>query len=151
MFNTKGPELPPDNSGWPWPNANCPSCAAKDAELQRLRGESCRIWKVILTCCGRESGEEFFSSWEEANKFREDYTGGFAANKHGYSAHPSESGHRRSAIVSKVPCKHDSRLRAIESRLTEEGMKAVLRKTTEAGMTYAGQAIALIAYVRGEE
>ena len=69
-----------------------------------------------LTCCGRDNGVEIFSSWEEADKFRESYTSGVAVNPHGYSAHPTEAGHKRSAVISS-PCAHAERVKELEAEL----------------------------------
>jgi len=42
-------------------------------------------WILHLTCCGRDDGTWSMPTWEEADKFREDYL--------------NAGGHKRSAII----------------------------------------------------
>ena len=42
-------------------------------------------WILQLTCCGRDDGTWSMPTWEEADKFREDYL--------------NAGGHKRSAII----------------------------------------------------
>ena len=53
-----------------------------------------------MICCGLDDGYIAFATWNDADKFRESYTSGIAVAKHGYSAAPDESGHKRAVIVS---------------------------------------------------
>lgn len=59
-------------------------------------------WTVKLTCCGRDDGEFHADTWEEADAFRESYTSGAGVAEHGYSAHASEPGHRRSGVIERL-------------------------------------------------
>ena len=56
-----------------------------------------------MICCGLDDGYIAFATWDDADKFRESYTSGVAVAKHGYSAAPDESGHKRAVIVSQGP------------------------------------------------
>ncbi len=55
-----------------------------------------------MSCCGRDDGIIVFSTWEEAEKFRESYTSGVAVAEHGYSAGPHESGHKRAVVITQA-------------------------------------------------
>lgn len=57
------------------------------------------VWTVRFICCGREDGEQTFATWAEANQAREQYTSGTGVHPNGYSAHATEPGHKRAAIV----------------------------------------------------
>ena len=45
-------------------------------------------WKLRLICCGRDDGEWFFDTWEEADRFRDSYTNAY--------------GHDRAAILERA-------------------------------------------------
>lgn len=47
-------------------------------------------WRLRLVCCGRDDGEEFFATWEEADSFRQSYTSGPGVGM---------GGHDRAAIL----------------------------------------------------
>jgi len=54
---------------------------------------SAKPWKLRLVCCGRDAGEEFFSTWGEADAFRESYTNGPGVGS---------NGHDRAAILERT-------------------------------------------------
>jgi len=56
-------------------------------------------WAVRLICCGRDDGVERFTTWEDANAFREAYTSGAAVHPQGYSASEHSPGHKRAGII----------------------------------------------------
>jgi hypothetical protein len=70
--------------------------------LVTAAGQDGERWRVRLICCGRDDGEYIADSWESADQFREVYTSGAGVNERGYSAHPSEYGHRRAGIVERL-------------------------------------------------
>ena len=80
-------------------NANPPTPAG--TEGPGLGSEERFICHMI--CCGLDDGYIAFATWDDADKFRESYTSGVAVAKHGYSAAPDESGHKRAVIVSQGP------------------------------------------------
>lgn len=55
-------------------------------------------WRLRLICCGRDEGSVRFQTSEEADAFRESYTSGPGVHPNGYSAHETETGHKRAAI-----------------------------------------------------
>lgn len=90
---------------WNDPNAKKPP---ETGHAEAAEGALCaRKWKVALTCCGHADGVVSAETWEEADKIRNAYTSGVGVNEHGYSAHESESGHRRSAVIEHAPCPHE--------------------------------------------
>ena len=56
-------------------------------------------WRVHLICCGRDDGYVHFPTWEDADRFRDDYTRGPGVHPNGYSAPEHAHGHKRAAIV----------------------------------------------------
>ena len=58
-------------------------------------------WQLRLVCCGRDDGIERFSTWDEADKFRQGYEA--SGSPHGYSDPPYRSGHQRAAILGRTP------------------------------------------------
>jgi hypothetical protein len=60
-------------------------------------------WRVSFTCCGRDGGHVVAPTWVEADAAREAYTSGAGVHPNGYSAPDYETGHRRSATVTRQP------------------------------------------------
>jgi hypothetical protein len=54
------------------------------------------VWRVRLICCGRDDGEIWRDTWEEADQFRQDYTSGAGV---GDPQRPWHGGHIRAGIV----------------------------------------------------
>ena len=88
------------------PTTNAAPTKRKHDYLTRLWGTpESHPWTLRFICCGNEDGIESFRTWEEADAFREDYTGlGQSVDTasiapHGFSAPIYEPGHRRAAIL----------------------------------------------------
>lgn len=83
-------------------------------------------WIVTLTCCGRDDGTLTAGTWEQADAIRESYTSGVAVHPHGYSAPAHESGHRRSAVVSRRLPADDAMDTALKVRTVFTGTMCAL-------------------------
>lgn len=63
-----------------------------------------KIWRVRLICCGRNDGEYLAETWDEADAFRESYTGRDdvgTIDPHGYSG-TGWDGHQRAGIIERM-------------------------------------------------
>jgi hypothetical protein len=58
------------------------------------------IWRVRLICCGRDDGDIFRDTWQEADEFRNAYTSG-AGVRH-FNGRYWESGHDRAGIIERI-------------------------------------------------
>ena len=57
------------------------------------------IWRVRLICCGRDAGDIFRETWQEADEFRLAYTSGPGV---GTPARPWLGGHIRAGIIERI-------------------------------------------------
>lgn len=57
------------------------------------------IWRVRLICCGRNDGDIFRDTWEEADQFRQAYTSGPGVAAPGQLRH---GGHVRAGIIERI-------------------------------------------------
>jgi hypothetical protein len=56
-------------------------------------------WRVRLICCGRDDGDIFRDTWDEADEFRQSYTSGTGV---GDWRKPWEGGHQRAGIIERI-------------------------------------------------
>jgi hypothetical protein len=56
------------------------------------------IWRVRLICCGRDAGDIFRDTWEEADEFRQAYTSGAGVRGPDWPL----GGHDRAGIIERV-------------------------------------------------
>lgn len=67
-------------------------------------------WRVKLICCGRDDGVYVAETWEEAEAFRDAYTGGEGVrtiDPHGYSG-TGWDGHQRAGIIQRIADSSDA-------------------------------------------
>jgi hypothetical protein len=58
------------------------------------------IWRVRLICCGRDDGDIFRSTWQEADQFRQSYTSGTGVRH--FDGRGWRSGHDRAGIIEQI-------------------------------------------------
>jgi len=57
------------------------------------------IWRVRLICCGRDDGDIFRDTWDEADEFRQQYTSGAGVRHFDRIWH---DGHDRAGIIEAI-------------------------------------------------
>jgi hypothetical protein len=57
------------------------------------------IWRLRLICCGRDAGDLFRNTWQEADDFRNSYTSGAGV---GDPQRPWDGGHIRAGIIERI-------------------------------------------------
>ena len=57
------------------------------------------LWRVRLICCGRDAGDIFRDTWEEADQFRQDFISGTGV---GNPRKPWLGGHIRAGILERI-------------------------------------------------
>lgn len=77
-------------------------------------------WNVQMICCGRDAGVESFTTWEDADAFRENYISGPGVKSPG----GSDYGHERSAIVTEAPLEERESIREL-ARLAKHRARSV--------------------------
>jgi len=58
------------------------------------------VWRVRLICCGRDAGDIFRDTWEEADQFRQSYTSGGGVRH--FNGRYWVDGHDRAGIIEAI-------------------------------------------------
>ena len=65
--------------------------------MSDITGTDNPVWRVRLICCGRDDGDIFRDTWEEADQFRQGFTSGS-----GVAAPGLLGGHVRAGIIERI-------------------------------------------------